>query len=107
DQRGHMVLDRTGDEDDPLPQQPGIDVEAAFASVRLFDDDRDEAGNDVLMIHGNCGSLIAWRPTSGGSGKGSSLDNAAKGKGGRNRSNRLPPFGGSRRAALPPQLHFV
>ena len=59
-----MVLDRAGDEDDPLAQQPRINVEAALAPVRLLDDDGDEAGNDVLMVHGKCGSLLIVRPTS-------------------------------------------
>src|SRR6266550_6947315 len=45
-----MVLDRPGDEDDALAQQPRIDVEAAFAPVGLFDDDGDELRNDVLMV---------------------------------------------------------
>ena len=49
-----MVLDRAGDEDDPLAQQPRIDVEAALAPVGLLDDDGNELRNDVLMInHGN------------------------------------------------------
>ena len=42
DQRGHMVLDRAGDEDDPFAQQPRINVEAALAAVRLLDDDGNE-----------------------------------------------------------------
>ena len=50
-ERGHVVLDRAGDEDDPLAQQPRVDVEAAFAPVGLLDDDRDELRNDVLVIH--------------------------------------------------------
>jgi hypothetical protein len=48
-----VVLDRAGDEDDPLAEQPRIDVEAAFAPVRLFDDDRNELGDDVLVVHGD------------------------------------------------------
>ena len=67
DQRGHMVLDRAGDEDDPLAQQPRVNVEAALAAVRLLDDDRNEAGDDVLMVHKNARSFVVWRsPTSGG-----------------------------------------
>ena len=46
-----------GDEDDPLAQQPRIDVEAALAAVRLLDDDRNEAADDVLMVGVPCGSL--------------------------------------------------
>jgi hypothetical protein len=42
DERGHMVLDRAGDEDDPLAKQARVDVETAFAAVGLLDDDRDE-----------------------------------------------------------------
>src|SRR5215210_6825849 len=67
-----MVLDRPSHKDDPFPQQPRKNVEAALAPVRLFDDDGDEAGNDVLMVHEKCGSLFAWRPTSGGTHAGSS-----------------------------------
>src|SRR5260221_10823060 len=48
-----MVLDRARDEDDPLAQQPRIDVEAALASARLFDDDGDELRDDIEMVgHG-------------------------------------------------------
>src|SRR4030095_6144012 len=57
-----MVLDWPGDEDDPLAQQPGINVEAALAPVRLFDNDGNEAGDDVLMVHGKCGSLNCVGP---------------------------------------------
>jgi hypothetical protein len=46
-----MVLDRAGYEDDPLAKQARIDVETAFAAVRLLDDDRNELRDDVLMIH--------------------------------------------------------
>jgi hypothetical protein len=46
-----VVLDRPGDEDDALAKQPGINVEAAFAPVRLLDDDWDELRDDVLMIN--------------------------------------------------------
>ena len=57
-----------GDEDDPLAQQPRIDVEAALAPVGLLDDDRNEAGDDVLMVdHVNGILLCCGRPTSGGS----------------------------------------
>ena len=47
-----MVLDRAGDEDDPLAQQPRINVEAALAPVGLLDDDGNELRGDVLMVHG-------------------------------------------------------
>ena len=46
-----MVLDRPGDEHDPLAQQPRINVEAALAPVGLLDDDWNELRNDVLMIN--------------------------------------------------------
>jgi hypothetical protein len=52
-----MVLDRAGDEDDPLAQQPRIDVEAALAPVRLFDDDGNELRSDILVIHDGVGSF--------------------------------------------------
>jgi len=51
DQGRHMVLDPAGDEHDPLPEQPRIDVEAALAAVRLLDDDRHELVGDVFMVH--------------------------------------------------------
>ena len=57
-----MVLDRAGDEDDPLAQQPRIDVEAALAPVGLLDDDGDELRDDVLMVdHGNADPLVVVR----------------------------------------------
>ena len=42
DQRRHVVLDRTGDEDDPLLQQARIDVVGALAAVGLLDHHRHE-----------------------------------------------------------------
>ena len=55
-----MVLDRARDEDDPLAQQPRIDVEAALAPVGLLDDDGNELRNDVLMVdHGMADPLYA------------------------------------------------
>ena len=60
-----MVLDRAGDEDDPLAQQPRINVEAALAPVGLFDDDGNELRNDVLVV--NHGKQILFddaKPTS-------------------------------------------
>ena len=69
DEPGHMVLDRAGDEDDPLAQQPRIDVEAALAPVGLLDDDGNELRNDVLMVdHGDADPLLLVRPTSARSG---------------------------------------
>ncbi len=48
-----MVLDRPGDEHDPLAQQPRLDVEAALAPVGLLNDDGNELRDDVLMVgHG-------------------------------------------------------
>ena len=37
DQRGYLVFDRAGDEDDALLQQARIDVIGALAAVGLFD----------------------------------------------------------------------
>ena len=91
-----MVLDRAGDEDDPLPQQPRINVEAALAPVRLLDDDGNEAGDDVLMVHGKCGSLRCVAPYIGQSrGKVQAALAANMRKGGRHTAGRPPPFGGS------------
>ena len=75
DERGHMVLDRAGDEDDPLAQQPRENVEAALAPVGLLDDDGDELRNDVLVIgHGKwvlccCGRLHRAEAAQGSSGR--------------------------------------
>ena len=41
-ERRHVVLDRPGDEDDALLQQPRIDVVGALAAVGLLDDHRHE-----------------------------------------------------------------
>ena len=46
-----MILDRAGDEHDPFPQQPRLDVEAALAPVGLLNDDGNELRNDVLMVN--------------------------------------------------------
>src|SRR5215216_2253269 len=42
DERGRVVLDRPGEEDDALAQEPRIDVERALAAVRLLDHHRHE-----------------------------------------------------------------
>src|SRR5512133_2732805 len=42
DQVGHVVVDRGAEEDDPLVQQPRVDVEGPLAAVGLLDDDRDQ-----------------------------------------------------------------
>ena len=47
-----MVLDLAGHEDDPLPEQAGIDVEAPLAAIGLLDDDGNERADDILMVHG-------------------------------------------------------
>ena len=57
-----MVLDRAGNEHDPLAQQARVDVEAALAAVRLLDNDGNEAGGDVLMILGKRWSLRCVAP---------------------------------------------
>ena len=50
DERSRLILDAADDEHDPFAQQPRINVEAAFATARLFDDDGDEAADNVGMI---------------------------------------------------------
>jgi hypothetical protein len=47
DQRGHIVLDLAGDENDPFAQQARENVEAAFAATRLFDDDGNKGGQRI------------------------------------------------------------
>ena len=42
DEARHIVLHLAIDEDDPLPQQAGIDIEAPFSPRGLFHDHRDE-----------------------------------------------------------------
>ncbi len=97
-----MVLDRAGDEDDPLAQQPRINVEAALAPVRLLDDDGDEAGNDVLMIHGKCGSLRCVAPYIGRIAPRFKPGNATMRKGGRHDGR--PPSPVRRFLARPPYI---
>jgi len=46
DQGGHAVLDRPGDEDDPLLEQPRVDVIGPLATVGLF----DHHGDEVLHV---------------------------------------------------------
>src|SRR5438045_9103030 len=48
DQVGDSVVDRRAQEDDPLLEEPRVDVEGALAAVRLFDDRRDEV---VAVVH--------------------------------------------------------
>ena len=55
-----MILDRARDEDDPLAQQPGVNIEAALAPVGLLDDDGNELRNDVLMIKHEMRILFSW-----------------------------------------------
>jgi len=74
-----MVLDRAGDEHDPLAQQAGIDVEAALAPVGLLDDDGDELRNDVLMVDQGKRILCCGAPYIGAN---SARFKAAKKKGG-------------------------
>src|SRR5690606_31803215 len=58
DERGHVILDLPGHEDDPLPQETRINIETAFAAIRLLDDDGNEradrieggVGHDVLSL---------------------------------------------------------
>ena len=42
DEVGELVVDRLGDEDDPLAQQPGVDVEGPLAAGSLLDDHRNQ-----------------------------------------------------------------
>ena len=53
-----MVFDLAGDEHDALAQQARINVKATLAAVRLLDDDRDEATNNVGVVgHGSIKSF--------------------------------------------------
>ena len=47
-----MILDPAGDKNDAFAQQPRINVKTAFAAGRLFDDDRNEAADNVRVIRG-------------------------------------------------------
>jgi ferredoxin len=49
DQVGHVVLDRTHEEDHPLLEQARVDVVGAFAAGSLLDHHRHEA--ESLCIH--------------------------------------------------------
>ena len=46
DEGGHAILDRAGDEDDPLLEKPRIDVVGPFPAVGLL----DHHGNEVLHV---------------------------------------------------------
>jgi hypothetical protein len=46
DHRGHMVIDRTSQKNDPLAQEPGIDVETALTAARILDNLR----NEVIIV---------------------------------------------------------
>ncbi|MNN31758.1 hypothetical protein D3C81_1454570 [compost metagenome] len=48
DQRGHAVLERTGQEDDPLAQQARKDVERPFAAAGLLHHHRHQVVGDVV-----------------------------------------------------------
>ena len=41
-QVGDLVVDRAAEEDDPLAQEAGVDVEGALAARGLLDDDGDQ-----------------------------------------------------------------
>ena len=68
-----MVLDRVAEEDDPLPQQPRVDVVGALATAAGLDDHRDEhlgspgcrrvAGGGSVSRPGRLvdGSAPSWR----------------------------------------------
>src|SRR5437773_1197114 len=45
---GDLVVDRSADEDDPVLQQPGVDVERALTPTGVLDDHRDEVGGGSL-----------------------------------------------------------
>src|SRR6476659_8608378 len=56
DQVRDLVVDRRPQEDDPLVEQPGVDVEGALAARGLFDDHGDEWA--VLGVVSHAGSLL-------------------------------------------------
>src|SRR2546430_8670561 len=45
---GDLVVDRSADEDDPVLQQPGVDIERALTPTGVLDDHRDEVGGGSL-----------------------------------------------------------
>ena len=51
---GHVILDRTDNEDDALLQQPRVDVVSAFAAGSLLDDHRHESECPGFHSHVYC-----------------------------------------------------
>ena len=50
DQVGDLVGDRRAEEDDPLVQQPGVDVERALSAGGLLDDHRDKWAHGASRV---------------------------------------------------------
>ena len=50
DQVRDLVVDRGSEEDDPLVQQAGVDVERALAARRLLDHHRDQRAHAVSLL---------------------------------------------------------
>ena len=48
DDAGHHVVDGSHQANDPVLQQPGVDVVGSLATSGLLDDDRDEAAVDIV-----------------------------------------------------------
>jgi hypothetical protein len=59
---GQVVVDRAADEDDPLLEQPRIDVEGPLAARALFDDHGNEVTHptSLLRFRGAAGSAVYW-----------------------------------------------
>src|SRR5204862_464100 len=53
DEVGHHVVDRPADEDDAVPEQPGVDVEAPFAVAALVLDDGGDVSQCEWQLTGN------------------------------------------------------
>src|SRR6266511_2895770 len=67
EQVGDGVVDRRAEEDDPLVQQPRVDVERALAAVGLLDDDRDQIVRGGLHRRYSLGSEASSGAASYGS----------------------------------------
>ncbi len=53
----HLAVDRRADEDDAVPQQPGVDVPRSLAPVRALDNRRDDVLDVVLAVHNGVPSI--------------------------------------------------
>jgi hypothetical protein len=70
-----LVIDRAGDEDDPLVVEGRVDVERTLAVAGLLDQHRNQRADRVLVaaggrrLHGTAGRSFGSPPRAGSAGK--------------------------------------